>query len=166
MPASSATTPFTDETVFYTITGEMCWDAQIGIFTPSYPVQGEMRVTLEATTATTVNYDFEYSITNELTGFMVEHESRSGTLTDRMEMDGNYTLFFIPIPPRDTVLTDKLDGLVAVHYVGARYVDVNGYSIKTHYYGYTISDSSGVLRFEGSSSGRLGFCYDSARRWR
>ena len=137
---------FPDTTTHYAISGQMCYlDSQ---FTESFPVTGAMRVTLEPQGFGIVYYDLWYNITHGDTLGVYLDNAETGTLVHRCTVDGNFTLFYAEIPSPDTQPIHTFLETVDAHYLGERYLAVNGMHVRTHFFCYSVAEAQSILRFE------------------
>ncbi|MFX1296439.1 MAG: hypothetical protein ACFFD2_16490 [Promethearchaeota archaeon] len=135
-------------TTFYYISGEMCYDQQIGMFTGSYSVEGLLKATLTPKDPDTVEYNFWHLLINSEKDNILIDEEETGTLVDRAKPDGNYTPFFTDLPPSGPQFIHTLTETVEAHYLGMRYVNVNGHFVKTYYYCYIHAELQTIYRCE------------------
>ncbi|MHA1132516.1 MAG: hypothetical protein ACTSQQ_17145 [Candidatus Helarchaeota archaeon] len=135
-------------TTFYEISGEMCYDYFTNAFVGSYTVEGQLRVKLDWINPTKVDYEVWHYMVNPNSGMIIINETRSGSLINHMDADGNFTPFFteIPCPMKENLYT--MTESVEAYYMGERYIEFNGKFIRTHWYCYTLAELYAIYRCE------------------
>lgn len=145
-PVTAQSVGFTNVTSYYSVSGEICY-SDFG-FVETYSVGGEMRVDLNKITNVVVNYDYSLLIHNLDADSIYQEGAGSGTLVNRLDLDMNYTLFFVSVQTPRTQFLPITNASVEVVRQGVRYVEVNGQHVKALYFCYSLTEMQNILRFE------------------
>jgi hypothetical protein len=137
---------FTAVTMGYTVSGELCYDQ--GGFVESFPVLGEMRVTLDLLSLYLVEGECSCYINNTKSNTVYESVDRTDLYANRVDVEGNFSPFYIEFPLQESLEINTFHENVKAMYLGVRFVRFHGKYIKTHCYCYCMAELQNVLRCE------------------